>query len=89
MAKHWILKNLNTPQKLQYPSFWNGLNYGIKKYSAEMDLNDMTFLLNFVKNLPYFIDTGNMYFYSLLLRIRETEFKSRALQFIILSFDAI
>jgi hypothetical protein len=48
----WLLIVLHPPQKYERPSFLNRCSYGIKNYVIEVTFNGMTFLLNFVKNLP-------------------------------------
>jgi hypothetical protein len=40
---------LNPPQKFECPPFGTDGRYGIKKYDAEVTLNGLTSLLNFVK----------------------------------------
>jgi hypothetical protein len=42
----------NSPQKFERPLCLNGCSYGIKNYCFEVTFNDMTSLLNLIKNQP-------------------------------------
>jgi hypothetical protein len=50
VVPQWLVQVFRPPHKFVRPPLWNVLSYEIKKYDVEVNFNDLTSLLNFIKS---------------------------------------